>query len=81
MAKASVFEIDPDLQMTYELQLKITGIFNFTKPVIYLSDVTVFTKELFQIRLTLISNSSDCKNAIALFVGLYDCVFRKQVGM
>ena len=36
--------------------------------VIYLSDITVSAKELFQIRLTFISDSSDCENMIALFV-------------
>ena len=34
----------------------ITCTLCFTKSVIYLRDVTVYTKELFQIRLTLISN-------------------------
>ena len=45
-----------------------TSIFYITKLVIYLSDITAPTKELFQIRLTPISNSSDCENRIALFV-------------
>ena len=46
----------------------ITSTLYFTKSVIYLRDITVSTKELFQIRLTLISNSRDCKNMIASFV-------------
>ena len=46
----------------------ITSTLYFTKSVIYLRDITVSTKELFQIRLTLISNSSNCENMIALFL-------------
>ena len=46
----------------------ITSTFYFTKSLIYLRDITISTKERFQIRLALISNSSDCENIIALFV-------------
>ena len=46
----------------------ITSTLYFTKSVIYLGDITVSTKNVFQIRLTLISNSSDCENMIALFL-------------
>ena len=45
-----------------------TSTLYFTKSVIYLRDIMVSTKELFQIRLPLISNSSDCENMIALLV-------------
>ena len=47
----------------------------FTKLVIYLRDIMVSIKELFQIRLTLISNSSDCENMIALFVFSFILLF------
>ena len=40
----------------------------FTKSAIYFRDITVSTKELFKIRLTLVCNSSDCENVIILFV-------------
>ena len=53
----------------------ITSTLYFTKSVIYLRDITVSTKELFQIRLTLISNSSDCENMIALFVFSFILLF------
>ena len=43
--------------------------------VIYLSDMTVSTKELFQIIITRISNSSDCENAIALFLFSFILLF------
>ena len=46
----------------------ITTTFYFSKPVIYLRGIAVSTKKFFQIRLTLISNSSDCENMIVLFV-------------
>ena len=48
----------------------ITSTLYFTKSVIYLRDITVSAKELFQIRLTPVSNSSDCENMIVfvLFV-------------
>ena len=39
----------------------ITSTLYFTASVIYLRDTTVSNKELFQIRLTVISNGSDCK--------------------
>ena len=52
----------------FSIENVITSTLYFTKLVIYLRDIMVFTKELFQIRLTQISNSSDCKNMIALFV-------------
>ena len=42
---------------------------------IYLRGITVSTKQLFQIRLTLISNNSDCKNMIALFVFSFISLF------
>ena len=53
----------------------ITSTLYFTKSVIYLRDIMVSTKELFQIRLTLISNSSDCENMIALFVFSFILLF------
>ena len=53
----------------------ITITLYFTKSVIYLRDIMVSTKELFQIRLTLISNSSDCENMIALFVFSFILLF------
>ena len=53
----------------------ITSTLCFTKSVIYLRDIMVSTKELFQIRLTLISNSSDCENMIALFVFSFILLF------
>ena len=46
----------------------ITSTLYSTKSVNYLKDATISIKEFFQIRLTLISNSSDCENMIALFV-------------
>ena len=46
----------------------ITSNLYFIKSVIYLRDIMVSTKERFQIRLTMIINSSDCKKMIALFV-------------
>ena len=49
----------------------ITSTLYFTKSVIYLKDITVSTKVLFQIRLTLISNSSDCENMIYLYLVLF----------
>ena len=53
----------------------ITSTLYFTKSVIYLRHITVFTKEIFQIRLSLISNSSDCENMIALFVFSFILLF------
>ena len=53
----------------------ITITLYFTKSVIYLRDIMVSTKELFQIRLTLISNSSDCENMIALLVFSFILLF------
>ena len=47
----------------------------FFKPVIYLTDITVSTKKLFPIRLTLISNSSDCEIIIVLFVFSFILLF------
>ena len=44
----------------------ITSTLYFTKSVIYLRDITASTKEIFKIRLTLISNSSHCN--IVLYV-------------
>ena len=55
------------------LQLK-TSTFCF-KSIIYLRNIMVSTKELFQIRLTLISNSSDCENMIVLFVFSFILLF------
>ena len=52
----------------FSIENVITSTLYFTKLVIYLRDIMVSTKELFQIWLTQISNSSDCKNMIALFV-------------
>ena len=53
----------------------ITSTLYFTKSVIYLRHITVSTKEIFQIRLSLISNSSDCENMIALFVFSFILLF------
>ena len=53
----------------------ITSTFYFTKSVIYLRDMTVSTKELFQISVTLINNISDCENMIALFVFSFILLF------
>ena len=53
----------------------ITSTLYFTKSVNYFRDITVSTKELFQIRLTLISNNSDCENMIALFVFSFILLF------
>ena len=47
----------------------------FAKSVIYLRDITVSTKERFQIRLTLVSNSSDCENTMGLFVFSFILLF------
>ena len=47
----------------------------FAQSVIYLRDITVSTKERFQIRLTLISNSSDCENTMVLFVFSFILLF------
>ena len=52
----------------FAVEYFITSTLYFTKSVIYLRDIVVSTKDPFQIRLTLISNSSDFKNMIALFV-------------
>ena len=41
----------------FSVENVISSTLYFTKSVIYLRDITVSTKELFQIRLTLISNS------------------------
>ena len=46
----------------------ITSTLYSTKSVNYLKYATISTKEFVQIRLTLISNSSECENMIALFV-------------
>ena len=51
-----------------------TSTFYF-KLIIYLRVITVSTKELFQIRLTLVSNSSDCENMTALIVFSFILVF------
>ena len=51
-----------------------TSTFYF-KSIIYLRDITVSTKEFFQIRLTLVSNSSDCENMTALIVFSFILVF------
>ena len=56
----------------------ITSIYYFIKSVIYLRDITVSTKDPFQIRLTLISNSSDYENMIALFVFRFILIFVLQ---
>ena len=53
----------------------MTSTLYFTKSVIYLRYITVSTKELFQIRLTLISNSSDCENIVDLFVFTFIVLF------
>ena len=53
----------------------ITSTLDFTKSVIYLRDIIVSTKELFQIRLTLISNTSNCENMIALLVFSFILLF------
>ena len=61
----------------FAVENSITSIFyvpNFMS-VIYLSDMTVSTKELFQIIITRISNSSDCENAIALFLFSFILLF------
>ena len=54
--------------LKFSVENFITSTLYFTTSVIYLRDIMVSTKELFQIRFTLISNSSDCENMIALFV-------------
>ena len=54
--------------ITFSVENFKTSTLYFTKPVIYLRDIAVSTKEFFKIRLTLISNSSGCENMIALFV-------------
>ena len=51
-----------------------TSTFYF-KSIIYLRDITVSTKELFQIRLTLISNSSSFENMIASFAFSFILLF------
>ena len=53
----------------------ITSNLYFTKLVISLRDITVSTKALSQIRLTLISNSRDCQNMIALFLFSFILLF------
>ena len=53
----------------------ITRTLYFTKWVIYLRDIMVSTKKIFQIRLALISNSSDCENMIALLVFSFILLF------
>ena len=53
----------------------ITSTLCFTKSVIYFRDITVSTKELFKIRLTLVSNSSDCENVITLFAFSFIILF------
>ena len=52
----------------FSVENVISSTLYFTKTVIYLRDIRVSTNELFGIRLTLISNSSSCKNVIALFL-------------
>ena len=52
----------------FALENFITSTLYFTKSAIYFRDITVSTKELFKIRLTLVSNSSNCENVITLFV-------------
>ena len=59
----------------FAVESVITSTLYFTKSVIYLRDIMVSTKELFQIRLTLISNSSDCENMIALLVFSFILLF------
>ena len=56
------------VSVKFEVENFITSSFYFAKSVIYLRDITVCTKKLFQIRLTLISTSRDCENTIALFL-------------
>ena len=51
-----------------------TSTFYF-QSIIYLRDITVSIKEFFQITLTLISNSSDCENMIALFTFSLNILF------
>ena len=53
----------------------ITNTLYFTNSVIYLKDIRVSTKKLFQIRPTLMNNSSDCKTMIALFVFSFILLF------
>ena len=59
----------------FEVENFITSTLYFTKSVIYLRDITVSIKELFQIKLTLISNCSDWENMIALFVFSFILLF------
>ena len=59
----------------FAVENSITSIFYVPKSVIYLSDMTVSTKELFQIIITRISNSSDCENTIALFLFSFILLF------
>ena len=60
----------------------ITSTLCFTKSVIFLRDIMVSIKELFQIRLTLIRNSSDCENIFSLsafsFILLFLLLPRKR---
>ena len=56
--------------INFPVESFITNTLYFTKSVNYLKDITVSTKVLFQIRLTLISNSSDCENMIYLYLVL-----------
>ena len=53
----------------------ITSVYYFTKLVIYLRDISVSKKELFQIKLILICNSSNYENMIALFVFSFILLF------
>ena len=59
----------------FAVEYFITRTLYFTKSVIYLRDIVVSTKENFQIRLTLIRNSSDCKNMIAFFAFSFILLF------
>ena len=59
----------------FAVEYFITRTLYFTKSVIYLRDIVVSTKENFQIRLTLISNSSDCENMIAFFAFSFILLF------
>ena len=62
----------------------ISSVYYFTKSVIYLRDIKVFTKELFQIRLTLISISNyekyDCFIYFYLALSYYSfCYHKKEI--
>ena len=59
----------------FAVEYFITRTLYFTKSVIYLRDIVVSTKENFQIRLTLIRNSSDCENMIAFFAFSFILLF------